>query len=30
MLVNCVAYEDGRRLADIQPSEISESVSSAG
>ena len=24
MLVNCVAYEDGRRLADIEPREISE------
>jgi magnesium transporter len=26
MLINCVAYRDGRRLADIQPEEISEYV----
>ena len=30
MLVNCVAYEDGRRLADIQPSEISEYLERPG
>jgi magnesium transporter len=24
MLVNCVAYEDGRKLADIEPSQISD------
>jgi len=27
MLVNCVAYQDGRKLADIKPDEISEYVS---
>nr|WP_297385303.1 magnesium/cobalt transporter CorA [uncultured Roseateles sp.] len=26
MLINCVAYRDGRRLADIQPEEISDYV----
>ena len=27
MLVNCVAYQDGRKLADIKPDEISDYVS---
>ena len=27
MLINCAAYQDGRKLADIQPSEISDYVS---
>ena len=27
MLLNCVAYQDGRKLADIKPDEISEYVS---
>ena len=27
MLINCVAYQEGRKLADIQPSEISDYVS---
>jgi magnesium transporter len=27
VLINCVAYQDGRKLADIQPSEISSYVS---
>ena len=26
MLINCVAYEGGKKLADIQPSEIHEYV----
>jgi magnesium transporter len=30
MLVNCVAYEDGRKLADIEPSEISEYLKRPG
>jgi len=30
MLVNCVAYEDGRRLADIEPKEISEYLKRPG
>jgi magnesium transporter len=27
MLINCIAYQDGRKLADIQPSEIQSFVS---
>ncbi len=27
MLVNCVAYQDGKKLGDIMPSEISDYVS---
>ena len=27
MLVNCVAYQDGRKLADIKPEEISDYLS---
>jgi magnesium transporter len=30
MLVNCVAYEDGRKLADITPAEISEYLKRPG
>ena len=30
MLVNCVAYEDGRKLADIEPGEISEYLKRPG
>jgi magnesium transporter len=30
MLVNCVAYEDGRKLADIEPGEISEYLERPG
>ena len=30
MLVNCVAYEDGRRLADIEPKEISDYLKRPG
>lgn len=27
MLINCAAYQDGRKLADIKPEEISDYVS---
>ena len=27
MLINCAAYQDGRKLADIKPDEISDYVS---
>ena len=30
MLVNCVAYEDGRRLGDIEPNEISDYLKRPG
>jgi len=30
MLVNCVAYEDGRRIADIEPHEISDYLKRPG
>jgi len=30
MLVNCVAYQDGRRIADIEPTEISEYLKRPG
>jgi magnesium transporter len=30
MLVNCVAYQDGRRIADIEPREISEWLKKPG
>jgi magnesium transporter len=30
MLVNCVAYQDGRRIADIEPDEISEYLKRPG
>ena len=30
MLVNCVAYENGRRLGDIEPQEISEYLKRPG
>jgi len=30
MLVNCVAYQDGRRIADIEPAEISEWLKKPG
>src|SRR6185295_11372396 len=30
MLVNCVAYRDGKRIADIEPHEISDYVKQEG
>ncbi len=30
MLVNCVAYQDGKKLADIAKDEIRDYVSAAG
>src|SRR6185295_17053287 len=30
MLINCAAYQDGRKLADIRPEEISEYVQRPG